>query len=149
MWTEILTCLWWINQGLWFFEKGLFFEAISNAEKSYESVLKVIIGVTKGNAKELTTKFISSVNPKLPTTINPEGFRNNVMMALPYIRNNSSCDHGAGEVQVVIEKSFAKLAVNIASALNTYLIEEYKKTLHAEPSAELKGNEDSSNEYPF
>lgn len=132
-----------------FFEKCLFSEAISNAEKSYESVLKVIIGVTKGNAKELTTEFISSVNPKLPATINPEGFRNNVMMALPYIRNNSSCDHGAGESQVVIEKSFAKLAINIAAALNTYLIEEYKKTLHIEPSAELTGDEDSSNEYPF
>ena len=29
------------------------------------------------------------------------------------------------------------------------LIEEYKKTLHIEPSAELTGDEDSSNEYPF
>ncbi|MBD5111434.1 MAG: abortive infection family protein [Ruminococcaceae bacterium] len=119
-----------------FYEKSLFPEAISNAEKSYESVLKVIVGATKGDVKTLTAKFISSINPKLPATINPEGFRASVMMALPYIRNNSSSDHGAGEFQVVIEKSFAKLSLNIAAALNTYLIEEYKKTLHDEPSDE-------------
>ncbi len=111
-------------------------------------MLKVIIGVTKGNAKDLTSAFISSVNPKLPMTINPEGFRSNVLMALPYIRNNSSSDHGAGESQVVIEKSFAKLAINLAAALNTYLIEEYKKTLHGETSVELT-DDGNSNEYPF
>lgn len=133
-----------------FYEKGHFLEAIANAEKSYESVLKVIIGVKKGNANELTTKFISSFKPELPATMNSEGFRTNVMMALPYIRNNSSSDHGAGEVQIVIEKSLAKLAINIAAALNTYLIEEYKKTLHSEPPDEkMTDDKDVSNEYPF
>jgi hypothetical protein len=47
------------------------------------------------------------------------------MMSLPYIRNNSGADHGAGEKVVVISKPMAKLAVNLAAALDTYLIEEY------------------------
>ena len=47
------------------------------------------------------------------------------MMSLPFIRNNSGADHGAGAKQVVISKAMANLAINLASALNTYLIEEY------------------------
>ena len=47
------------------------------------------------------------------------------MMSLPYVRNNSGADHGAGAKEVVITKPMAKLAVNLAAALDTYLIEEY------------------------
>lgn len=43
----------------------------------------------------------------------------------PYIRNNSGADHGAGAKEVVISKSLATLAINLSSALNSYLIEEY------------------------
>lgn len=56
----------------------------------------------------------------------PDGFREKVMMTLPYIRNNSGADHGAGTATPIISKSLANLAINLASALNTYLIEAYK-----------------------
>ena len=39
------------------FEKGNFIETISYSEKCYESVLKVICNVQKGNADKLTTLF--------------------------------------------------------------------------------------------
>lgn len=48
------------------------------------------------------------------------------MMALPFVRNNSSSDHGAGATPARISRPLAKLAINLAAALNTYLIEEYK-----------------------
>lgn len=108
-----------------FFEKGNYAEAISNSGKSYESILKVITEITKGNADKLTTEYSKKVLCGLPETMSNEGFREKVLMALPFIRNNSSSDHGAGDKPVIISRSLAKLAINICSALNTFLTEEY------------------------
>lgn len=69
---------------------------------------------------------------RVPDTMTKAGFREKVMMSLPYIRNNSGVDHGAGAKEVVISKPMAKLAVNFAAALDTYLIEEYTETKSAE-----------------
>lgn len=110
------------------FDKGDFQSAISNSGKSYESILKVILGADKGNADKLTNQYMEQFL-KIPDTMKPEGFREKVMMALPYVRNNSSADHGAGAMKVVISKPMAKLAINLAAALDTYLIEEYAERL--------------------
>jgi hypothetical protein len=69
-------------------EKGDFQATISNAGKSYESVLKVILGVDTGNANDLTTQYMNRLLT-VPDTMQASGFRTNVMMALPYIRNKS------------------------------------------------------------
>lgn len=61
----------------------------------------------------------------LPEQMKPEGFKNSVMLSLPFIRNNTSAGHGAGANTTVVSKPMANLAVNFAAALNTYLIEEY------------------------
>ncbi len=105
-------------------ENGDFQSAISNAEKSYESVLKVILGVDAGNANQLTQTYRDTLL-KVPATMQTGGFESQVMKSLPFIRNNSGADHGAGAKEVVISKPMAKLAVNLAAALDTYLIEEY------------------------
>lgn len=105
-------------------ENGDYQSAISNAEKSYESVLKVILGVDTGNANQLTQAYRDKVL-KVPATMQTGGFESQVMKSLPFIRNNSGADHGAGAKKVVISKPMAKLAVNLAAALDTYLIEEY------------------------
>ena len=112
-------------------QKSDFASAISNAGKSYESVLKVICGLKKGNADKLTRAYLETRSDTLPATMTPEGFREKVMMALPFIRNNSSSDHGAGATLTVISKPLAKLAVNLAAAINTYLIEVYRDSLAA------------------
>ena len=104
-------------------EKGDYQSAISNAGKSYESILKVILGADRGNADKLTKQYADSLLV-FPDTMKADGFREKVMMSLPYVRNNSGADHGAGAKEVVISKPMAKLAVNLASALDTYLIEE-------------------------
>ncbi len=117
-------------------EKGDYQATISNAGKSYESVLKVILGVDTGNANDLTTQYMNRLLT-VPDTMQASGFRTNVMMALPYIRNKSGSDHGAGAQEVVISKPMAKLAVNLAAALDTYLIEEYAARMtETEKSAE-------------
>ena len=53
------------------------------------------------------------------------GFKGNVLMSLPYIRNNSTASHGAGRTQVEIPKSLANLAINLAASLDSYLIDTY------------------------
>lgn len=106
------------------FEKGDYQSAINNAGKSYESVLKVILGADRGNADKLTNQYMEQFL-SVPNTMKKEGFREKVMMSLPYVRNNSGADHGAGAKEVVISKPMAKLSINLAAALNTYLIEEY------------------------
>lgn len=107
-------------------EKNDFQSAINNAEKSYESVLKVILGVDRGNAESLTTQYMNNLLI-VPDTMDKSNFRLKVMTSLPCIRNHSGADHGAGSKTVVISKPMAKLAVNLACALDTYLIEEYKE----------------------
>lgn len=106
------------------FEKGDYQSAINNAGKSYESVLKVILGADRGNADKLTNQYMDQFL-SVPDTMTKTGFREKVMMSLPYVRNNSGADHGAGAKEVVISKPMAKLSINLAAALNTYLIEEY------------------------
>ena len=123
--------------------------AISNAGKSYESVLKVICGLQRGNADKLTKVYLETRSGALPATMTPEGFREKVLMALPFIRNNSSSDHGAGATPTITSKPLAKLAINLAAALNTYLIEEYKielTTNTVEPASSSQGDKD---ELPF
>ena len=129
-----------------FFEKGSFAAAISNAEKSYESVLKVICGVQKGNADQLTQTYINENSGALPITMRPDGFREKVLMSLPFIRNNSASDHGAGAVPVVIDQNLATLAINLSAALNTYLIGEYRKNTEI---CSQNISSDDINELPF
>ncbi len=114
-------------------ENGDYQSAINNAGKSYESILKVILGADRGNADKLTKQYADSLLV-FPDTMKADGFREKVMMSLPYVRNNSGADHGAGAKEVVITKPMAKLAVNLAAALDTYLIEEYAvdKTINKE-----------------
>ncbi len=108
-------------------EKGDYQSAINNAGKSYESILKVLLGADRGNADKLTKQYMEQLL-SVPDTMTKAGFREKVMMSLPYVRNNSGADHGAGEKVVVISKPMAKLAVNLAAALDTYLIEEYAES---------------------
>lgn len=71
----------------------------------------------------MTEKVANQCN--LPNTINPVGFKDSVLMSLPFIRNNAA-SHGAGAVDSSISKSLANLAINLAASLCTYLIEENK-----------------------
>jgi ketosteroid isomerase-like protein len=109
-----------------FLEKGNYAEAVTNAGKSYESLMKIICRVDKGNADKLTKQIIDDTHIDLPDGISAEGFRQNVLMALPYVRNNVGA-HGSGMSTTELSRPLANLAVNLAAALDTYLFEEYSE----------------------
>lgn len=121
-----------------FLEKVNHAETIANAEKSYESMLKVICGIQNGNADKLTKEYTDKKLCHLPATMNNDGFRGKVMMALPFIRNNSSSDHGAGEKPAIITRPLAQLAINLSASINTYLIEEYAATMNTFETPKLR-----------
>lgn len=116
-----------MSTALEFYRKGNYAEVITNAEKSYESVLKILCDVNRGNADKLTNKVLEEKHCELPQSMIAEGFREKVLMSLPYIRNNSMASHGSGKDAVSITKEMANLAINMAAALNTYLIESFLK----------------------
>ena len=126
-------------------EKGNYSETISYSEKCYESVLKVICNLQKGNADKLTTQYAELHSDSLPKTMAKEGFREKVLMSLPYIRNNSASDHGAGASTIQISKEIAKLALNMSASLCTYLIENYLNSLNIGQSP----NNSNSDDIPF
>lgn len=105
--------------------RGDYAEAVTNAAKSYESVLKVICGQSSetSTANELTRRIVKEGKIVLPQSLGGDAFQSNVLMSLPLIRNKAAA-HGAGAAERGLDKPLANLAVNLACALNTYLIQE-------------------------
>jgi len=100
--------------------------AILNACKSFESVLKVVLNVNRGTADVLTKAYIESeFMNALPVDVKKTGFQEKVLMSLPYLRNNIA-GHGDGKESYTVPESLAKLSVNLASSLNTYIVEQYR-----------------------
>ena len=100
-------------------------QAIMYANMSYESILKIILG-REGTASELTCAYTSSQHVEsLPKSIKKAAFNEKILSSLPFLRNKPVISHGAGTHDLEIPSSLAKLAINLAATLNTYLIEEY------------------------
>ena len=110
-----------LQKAIEFYNKEDYSESITNANKSYESVMKVIMGTNDGNAGELTNNIKNKL--ELPSAINKNGFKDRILMSLPYIRNELS-SHGAGSEKITISKSLANLALNLAASLCTFVIED-------------------------
>lgn len=104
--------------------KNEFSECIISACKSYESVLKVYLNVTRGNANSLTSDFSKQIASN--TNINGKGLSDNVLMSLPYIRNNVAA-HGSGANESLISQEIANLSINLACSLITFVVSEYSK----------------------
>ena len=119
--------------------------AILNACKSYESVLKVVLDVNRGNADVLTKGFCESIYMNnLPVDVKATGFQDKVMLALPFLRNNIA-GHGDGKECYKVPQSLAKLSVNLASSLIIYVIDQFRVNTvmgHLE-------NEDEEDTLPF
>lgn len=98
-------------------------EAVTNAAKSYESVMKLICGLDNANAGKLTEKIVNGGHLDLPSGIAPTAFNDKVLMSLPFLRNHAAA-HGAGTGSTQLSKPLANLAVNLACALDTYLVQE-------------------------
>ena len=114
-----------LRKAIDFLGRGDYAEAVINAEKSYESVLKVILGSESETvaANGLTKRLLEAGRLPLPEGLKPEAFRNGVLMSLPIIRNKAAA-HGSGATGCEVSRPMANLAVNLACALDTYLIQE-------------------------
>lgn len=108
-----------------FLGRGDYAESVINAEKSYESVLKIICGsgFETEAANSLIKRLLEAGDLSLPEGLKPEAFQNNVLMSLPVIRNKVAA-HGSGATGCEVSGPMANLAVNLACALDTYLIQE-------------------------
>ncbi|BBH50081.1 hypothetical protein Pcatena_06680 [Parolsenella catena] len=108
-----------------FLGRGDYAEAVINAGKSYESVLKVICGpgAETESANGLIKRLLESDKLSLPESLKPEAFQNSVLLSFPIIRNKVAA-HGSGATECEISAPMANLAVNLACALDTYLIQE-------------------------
>lgn len=114
-----------LRKAIDFLGRGDYAEAVINAEKSYESVLKVICGPESETeaANSLIKRLLEADNLSLPESLKPEAFQGSVLMSLPVIRNKAAA-HGSGMTGCEISGPMANLAVNLACALDTYLIQE-------------------------
>lgn len=114
-----------LRKAIDFLGRGDYAEAVINAEKSYESVLKVILGSESETeaANGLTKRLLEAGKLPLPEALKPEAFQSSVLMSLPIIRNKAAA-HGSGATGCELSRSMANLAVNLACALNTYLVQE-------------------------
>lgn len=114
-----------LRKAIDFLGRGDYAEAVINAEKSYESVLKVILGSGSETeaASGLTKRLLDAGKLSLPEGLKPEAFQSSVLMSLPIIRNKAAA-HGSGATGCEMSRPMADLAVNLACALNTYLIQE-------------------------
>lgn len=114
-----------LRKAIDFLGRGDYAEAVINAEKSYESILKVILG--SGSEMEAANGLIKRLlevrKLPLPDGLKPEAFQSSVLMSLPIIRNKAAA-HGSGTTGREINGPMANLAVNLACALDTYLIQE-------------------------
>lgn len=114
-----------LRKAIDFLGRGDYAEAVINAEKSYESVLKVILGSESETeaANGLTKRLLEAGKLSLPVGLKPEALQSSVLMSLPIIRNKAAA-HGSGATGRETSGPMANLAVNLACALNTYLIQE-------------------------
>lgn len=114
-----------LRKAMDFLGRGDYAEAVINAEKSYESVLKVILSseFETEAANGLTMRLLDTGKLALPEGLKPEAFQSNILMSLPIIRNKAAA-HGSGTTGREISAPMANLAVNLACALDTYLIQE-------------------------
>lgn len=109
-------------------DRGDYTDAVINANKSYESVMKVICGENEKSAGALAGLIANDENLNLPDGIDPGAFKEKVLMSLPYIRNHAAA-HGAGQRSSQADRALANLAVNLSCALSTFLIQETKDRL--------------------
>lgn len=114
-----------LTKAVEFLGRGDYADAVTNAAKGYESVLKVICGQGSetSTARDLTRRVVKEGKVVIPQSLGEDAFQSNVLMSLPFIRNKTAA-HGTGPLECGPDEPLANLAVNLACALSTYLIQE-------------------------
>jgi hypothetical protein len=108
-------------------------DAILYAAKSFESVLKVLVGVEHGNADLLIKTLINQgFFDDLPESAR-QSFGEQVLKTLPSLRNRFS-GHGQGSAVVQVPAVYAELALQLAAAFHNFLIAKHLQRLPPPPA---------------
>lgn len=124
------------------FEKyklGDYDDCILKAECSFESMMKILLNNKESAdapAGRLIKQFVSSDYCSKMSEDAKRTMENSVLQSLPAMRNKSGSGHGQGTKIVNIPKSMANLALNLASALNTFLADLYLEKLSSQKQKE-------------
>ena len=98
--------------------------AIFYAGASFESVLKVLTGKNNGSARKLLDEIVAQgYIDDLPEQVR-QGFADQVMMAIPFLRNRLG-GHGQGATIVGVSEEYGNLAVQMTAALHNFLVCKY------------------------
>lgn len=118
-------------------------QAITEACKSYESMMKVLVGHPTASADRLTGELLTQGHlDDLPEHLR-NAIKSSVLMSLPVLRNKLTA-HGQGVDVVAVPPAYAVLAVQLAGALNNWLMAKHA-TLKPPPPALSEGRD----EVPF
>jgi hypothetical protein len=98
-------------------------DAIVSALKSVESTLKTILGAQSGTAKELFVRFRESGYLNDIPQNHAKAISTAVLPCIAVLRNELG-GHGQGSDVVNVPRSYASLAVYLASAIALFLIEQ-------------------------
>ena len=126
-------------------------KAIHTANKSFESVLKSILGKTTGTAGKLFREFSDEYMQDIPEDIR-KALRSKIVQMLPDLRNKLG-GHGQGEESIEVPKNYGELAVNFMGAFNRFTIKQYlnhkqdqQNTIESETDKSNDGPEDISDD---
>jgi len=110
------------------FQQGNYADAMTDASASVESVLKVVLGVDEGTARELLAKAADA--GYFPSYLGSStGQWVNLFLELPSVRNKLGDAHGKGKNQpdeAEMER-LARLALNLAASHILFIINEYRR----------------------
>lgn len=109
-------------------------DAITYASHSFESTLKAILKVSSGAAKQLVEQFeregyMSDVPPSKASAVRKS------LLILSVIGNELG-RHGQGHAVLEVPREYAELAVNLAGALNLFVVGQHLKK-HPPPATQL------------
>jgi hypothetical protein len=120
--------------------------AILNSCKAFESTLKAIENRLDGNPNILIPELTSvGFYSDLPDDIK-KAFGNQVLFALPFIRNKLG-GHGQGSEIIEVPRSFAELAVHLSGTFMVFLIRRNSEITGV--STEIKDAKADDDDLPF
>ena len=123
-------------------------DSILHAGKSFESVLKVITGLDNVNADKLISELLKQgFFDDLPSDIRP-GFTNQVMKAVPFLRNRIG-GHGQGAAVVEVPEAYGKLAIQLAAAFHNFLVAKHIEQASATAVPSADNPTELDDELPF
>lgn len=120
-------------------------EAIHNACKGLESVLKSVLNTDSGSASSLIKRLVEyGFYEGIPEDA-AKAFGDQVLMALPFLRNRLA-GHGQGTKVIDVPEVYGELAVHLAAAFILFIVQ---RSIQLKDKSGEIASEDSNVDVPF